>query len=180
MSDKKKAKKRPISEVSDGENNTDVEEPKAKKKLNIIKEVENQPQGPNLKKFVNQNNKCAETIKPPSNLTSKLNKVIPKGLGNEVKQVAKKKKKVVEEKKLIKRPVWTSAGTFIEESIELYKFKTTEYKNSESWNVRHNKVQNRNISAQKSGKSAVVDHKMQALMKRNKNRDKSIKNLKNL
>jgi hypothetical protein len=156
-----------------------VEKPKTKKRLNILKDVENSSHVLGVKKS-NQNSKHVETIKPTSTLTSKLNKVIPKGLGNEVKQVVKKKRKVVEEKKAIKRPVWTSAGTFIEEPVTPYKFKTSEYKTVNFGHPATSKAKVVIFSAQKPSKSAVVDHKMQALMKKSKNRDKSIKNLKNL
>lgn len=178
--EKKKAKKRPITEVID-ENDTDVvEKPKTKKRLNILKDAENSSQVYSFKKS-HQNSKHVETFKPTSTLTSKLNKMIPKGLGNEVeKQVLKKKRKIVEEKKPIKRPIWTSAGTFIEEPVTPYKFKTSSYKTVNFGPSATSKSKIVIFSAQKSSKPAVVDHKMEALMKKSKNRDKSIKNLKNL
>ena len=154
-----------------------VEKPKAKKKLNILKDVENSSHAHASKKSHNKN---VETVKPTSTLmTSKLNKIIPKGLCTEVKHVTKKKPKV-EDKKFLKRPVWTTAGMFIEEPVTPYKFKSTEYKTVNFGSNAASKAKVVIFSAQNSSKSAVVDHKMQAIMKKNKNRDKSIKNLKNL
>lgn len=69
---------------------------------------------------------------------------------------------------------------FIEEPATPYKFKTTEYKTVNFGPAAASNAKVVIFSAQKTSKSAVVDHKMQAIMKKNKNRDKSIKNLKNL
>lgn len=175
----KKAKKRPVSEIIDDSSDT-IEKPKAKKKLKILKQVDDSSQFNNNKKS-NNNRNNSEAIKVPANLTSKLNRLIPKGLGNGEKQVVKKKKKLVfEQKKELKRPVWTTAGTFLEESVKPYTFKTTEYKPiniGSSAFTQHSVVA---FSAKKKSVPNSVDFKMQQMMKRSKNRDKSIKNLKNL
>lgn len=111
-------------------------------------------------------------------VTSKLKTLIPKGLDKQhAKKVAKKKAigKVAEPRISLPRPVWTSAGTFIEESVEPYKFKSTEYK---PLNVGSSSTQFRVIPFE-AKKTAPKSSKMELLM-RNKRRDKTMRNMKNL
>lgn len=171
--------KRSASEIVTESDTDAVEKPKAKKKLKILKQVENSsPEMINTQKKVRKN--IIEIAKPGGNLTSKLNQIIPKGLGNAEKMPKKKKKVTLKPEPIVKRPVWTTSGTFIEESIAPYTFQTTEYKPINIGSTSSTKYGVVAFTASKKSGHNVVDFKMQQMIKRGKNRDKSIKNLKNL
>lgn len=171
-----KPKKRRLNESEDEDI---IERPNAKKKLNILQQVDDhkKPRSHDTQKQV----KLPEFVLPT--VTKKLKTVIPKGLDKEQPKKMMKKKgngKVIPEPRIsLPRPVWTSSGMFIEESIEPYKFKTTEYK---PINASNASTQFRVIPFEAKAKKAVAkDPRMELLLKRNKkSRDKTMRNMKNL
>jgi hypothetical protein len=98
------------TETFEGNDEEIIERPKAKKKLNIVQQVDD----------VHMKPRTHETYKPAQQnefvmptVTKKLKTLIPKGLDKEqTKKVLKKKAhaKIVEPRVSLPRPVWTSAG----------------------------------------------------------------------
>mgnify|MGYP003454566291 CR=1 FL=1 len=174
--EERKTKKRRIEEVIKDE---EVEKPKSKKKLKILQEAEQQKYSSNVLQTSSEENII-------STVSAKLKKVIPKGLDSHGKKALKKKvrvKVVPEPQHSLPRPVWTSAGVFIEESIEPYPFKSTAYK-PRNVDVDGSATEFRVIPF-KSKKAAVAaiskNSKMDLIMQRNKKgRENSKKNMKNL
>lgn len=173
----RKNKKRRIEEVI---NDEDVEKPKAKKKLKILQEAEQQKYSSNVLQTSSEENII-------STVSAKLKKVIPKGLDNHSNKTLKKKargKVVPEPKDSLPRPVWTSAGVFIEENIEPYPFKSTAYKprNDEGSATEFRVIPfDSKSKAKKAAAAASKNTKMDLIMQRNKKgRDGSKKNMKNL
>lgn len=178
----KKSKKRSISEVVE-DNEEMIEKPKAKKQLNILKQLEEPSQrlmSNKHKAYERQEENLPTNSILASNVSSKVKKLIPKELDNVGKIKSNKRnaaKKIAEPKISLPRPVFTTAGIFIEESIKPFEFKSTEYKP-----VKYTSVTNKVIAFEgKRAKSQYqnVDFKME-MVNRKKNRDKSMKNLKNL
>lgn len=175
----KKSKKRRIEETLASNDEDIIERPKAKKKLNILQQFDDPSQKPrshDAHKSAQINEFAMPTV------TSKLKAVIPKGIDKkELKKAIKKKvlKKISEPNSSFPRPVWTSAGTFIEEPVKPYTFKLTGYK---PLNPTGGSTEFRVIPFEaKAKKAAPKDSKMELLMKRNKSgRDKTMKNMKNL
>lgn len=172
----RKTKKRRIEEVM---NDEEVEKPKSKKKLKILQEAEPQKYSSNVLQTSSEENII-------STVSAKLKKVIPKGLDPHTKKSSLKKKvraKVVPEPQYsLPRPVWTSAGVFIEESIEPYPFKSTAYK-PRNVEVEGASTEFRAIPMKTKKAAAAIskNSKMDLIMQRNKKgRTSSKKNMKNL
>lgn len=174
---KDKIQKRKIEEVID-ENDESVEKPKPKKKLKILKPTEDIKQHMSSQKLLNQDN-----IMKSSNLTTKLQKIIPKNPVLEQKKIKKGKKHTISMKqKELKRPVWTTAGVFLEEPISPYAFKSTEYMSIRTEGVSSTEfgvVSFAAKSKKQQPQQQQMDFKTKTLQNR-KNRDKSMKNIKNL
>lgn len=172
----RKNKKRRIEDVA---NDEDMEKPKAKKKLKILQETEQSQH-----KYASNVLQTSSEENIISTVSAKLKKVIPKGLDRSKKSLKKKARgKVVPEPKFsLPRPVWTSAGVFIEESIEPYPFKPTLYKPRKVDNATEFRVIPFESKSKKSVAAAMSKNsKMNLILQRNKKgRDGSKKNIKNL
>lgn len=176
VSEKKKSKKRKLDES--------IDEMKPKpKKLNILAQIED-PHHSNRNLTSRQESlKGAEQPFSVPLASQKIKKIIP-----EVVKVDKKKRKksaphvIPEPQNSLPRPVWTSAGIFIEEAISPFKFTSTKYvpvssNSSTKFGVvafDAKKKKSQPAPAHQSG-----DFKTQAML-RNKNRDGSSKNIRGL
>jgi hypothetical protein len=176
------SKKRKIADV-DAENDSVVEKPTTKKRLNVLKQIEDPSQRPfPSMSTANHSKKQSQGMQPilhVANPAAKIRKVIPSNMATDekIKKKKKKGKKIQEPKSSLPRPVFTTAGTFIEESITPYKFKSTDYKPIKIAGLNPSAV--RVVQFGESHKKApAIDFKMNALQKRS--RDKSNKNIKNL
>lgn len=178
--EEKKSKKRRIEETLASNDEEIIERPKAKKKLNILQQVYDPSQKPRSQD-TNKSAQNNEFVMPTVTVTKKLKALIPKGLDKkETKKAPKRKtsKTIVEPRLSLPRPVWTSAGTFIEEPVQPYKFKPTEYKPINTTASTQFRV----IPFEAKAKKALPKNsKLELLMQRNKSsRDKTMRNMKNL
>jgi hypothetical protein len=175
--EKKKSKKRKIAEA-DEMFDADVPKPK---KLNILKQIED-PYQFNAPREENKKPKEIEfSIPLPS---KKLKQMIPQEQVVEKKRKKKTERKVIPEpRRSLPKPVWTTAGIFIEQPRSPFKFTTSKYvpinagDSSTQFGVvafEGKKKKNQN------GQSAPVDFKTQAIMRNKKNRDGSMKNMRGL
>lgn len=123
----KKAKKRKRADAieHDGQG-----QPPLKKKLSILQQIEGNSgrmRDPLLE--ANQTNRPKQSFPMPS-ASQKLKKIIPENVEVEKKRKKTKKsnKKVIPEPELSPpKPVWSSAGVFIEEPKTPFKFTSTQY-----------------------------------------------------
>lgn len=176
--EKKKSKKRKLDES--------IEEMKPKpKKLNILAQIEDpHHSNRNLPSRQESSKGAAEQPFSVPLASQKIKKIIP-----EVAKVDKKKRKkstqrvIPEPENSLPRPIWTSAGIFIEEPISPFKFTSTKYvpisSNSSTkfgvvaFDAKKKKPQ------QMQAPHLSGDFKTQAML-RNKNRDGSSKNIRGL
>ncbi|KAG5672593.1 hypothetical protein PVAND_002709 [Polypedilum vanderplanki] len=166
-------KKRKIEDVDESLSAT-IEKPRTDKKLKVLKQID-EPMHRVHQKTVHIDE--LKQVDSTLNLNKKLKNIIP----NEVNTVKTKKQKltkkvIVESKVSLPRPVFTTAGIFMEESITPYKFKSKEYKPIKSKMGRDPIALFQ--ATKKKAVSSHADFRSEKLKK--KNRDKSIKNLKNL
>jgi hypothetical protein len=176
-----KSRKRKVEEVEEDEDvglNEVIEKPRGKKKLKVLTQVE-------PKQYAHQNRRVEEPqqIDAAINLNKKLKKIIPddpyRAASKHIKQ--KKGRKIIAEPKAsLPRPVFTTAGIFIEEPVTPYKFKSKEYKPIKSSMGRERVALFQAANNKKKSAAAPVADFKTELLKKNKNRDKSVKNLKNL
>lgn len=175
----KKTKKRKLEEV------LEQEEPQKKKKLKILTQIENSSQFGAPHRETHQLGLKEETFSM-SLSSQKLKAVIPPQLENVKKQKKKSgaRRHIPEPRKSLPRPVWSAAGTFLEESVSPYKFSTTEYTpiNAGESSTKFGLV---NFEATKKKKPAVMpppahDYKTKAIFRNMKHRDGSQKNIQGL
>lgn len=169
-----KGKKRRIDELNVS-NNDAIEKPKAKKKLNILQQVTEPHQKSTQKRDSEQDTMMT--------ITSKIMKVIPKGMEKGSKQIKKKKmhsKKIAEPQLTYPRPVWTSAGTFIEEPVKPFKFTTTVYKPIKVAGAAMGRVIPFEAKAKKQPMMSQSSKEQTLMVRNKKSRDNTMKNIKNL
>lgn len=181
-SEKKKNKKRKFDEAMQQD---EVEEEKPKKKLNILKQIEDpwqyQHQAAETSKLKSQEQDFGAPL-----ASQKLKKIIPQNL-----EMAKKKRKkksgpkVIPEKATsLPRPVWTSSGIFVEQSISPYKFKPTSYVPITGTASCATKFGVITFEAKKKKKQVAqqqpADFKTQMMYRNKKSRDGSMKNIRGL
>lgn len=179
---KKNKKKRKLEETEF----EDEEKPQAKKKLNILKQIEN-PSQYQSQQVEPANSKSVEpqfSIPLPS---QKLKKVLPQSVAAQQKRKKKSKgKRVIPEPPVsLPRPVWTSSGVFLEQPATPYKFKSTDYIPIQAVGSSSTKFGVVLFEAKKSKKPAAAepapqDFKTQAIFRNKKQRDGSMKNIRGL
>lgn len=181
-----KSKKRKHEETLDhaSEDDAHMEMPKAKKKLSVLKQIEDPSQ---IHQVAGSSN--GKKI-PDYNFTttsSKLKKLFPANLGEVAVKKRKKNKqrKIIPEPKLAPpKPVWTSTGYFIEETISPYSFTSTQYVPiSSTGSDIATKFLVASVEEKKKNRLAPqqpMDFKTQAMLRNAKNRDGSTKNIKKL
>lgn len=177
--EKKKSKKRKLAEtLSD-----DVEQVPKPKKLNILQQIENpdQYQEQNCKSRRNE-----EPVPAMPLMSQKLKKVVQPTV-DKVKKNKKKNRlenKIPEPMICLPRPVWTTAGTFMEDPASPYKFTSTKYVPINSGASCPTKFGVVAFDAKKK-KSAqqpqpAADFRSQAIARTMKQRDPSMKNYRGL
>lgn len=182
--DKKKNKKRKFDEAMETDEEV-VQKPK--KKLNVLLQIEDPRQHQQQERESTKTKSQVQDLLAPL-ASQKLKKVIPQNL-----ELAKKKRKKKSAPKVIPepptslpRPVWSSAGIFVEQPISPYKFKSTNYVPISTSASCATKFGVMTFEGKKKKKQTSqqpqqhVDYKTQMMFRNMKNRDGSIKNLRGL
>lgn len=183
VKENKKSKKRKL----DAQTADDVEEPKPKKKLNVLMQIEDPSQRQGTLRQANTTKSQNDDFFVPM-AAKKLKKIIPEKLDEKNKEKKKKKKgkgRIIPEPSVsLPRPVWTSAGTFIEEPISPFKFQSTNYVpiNSSTSTTKFGVVvfEGKQKKKKQTAQQQPADFKTQAMFRNMKARDGSSKNIQGL
>lgn len=174
--EKKKSKKRKIAQ-----DEAMLPEAPKPKKLNVLKQIEDPQQFNGQREDIKKPREEEFSIALPSH---KLKKLIPQDVAVEKKPKKKQHQRQVipEPRRSLPRPVFTTAGTFIEQPVTPFKFTSTQYVpiKAGASSTKFGVIAFEGKNKKKPAGQPPMDFKTQAIMRNKKNRDGSMKNMRGL